>query len=149
MMLFMTIFKPETKNYLVPIMKRKDEIKNPITEAKRYLANAREILKTKGGNGVPGYYSDAKYVKMACNTAWNGVLVALDARVPNAPKGKRKTVDTYKQYFASKNRKVLNDFVSAYHILHLLGGYNGDLNKKPIHLGLELAENIIKWCAKN
>lgn len=50
-------------------MKRKHEIKNPITEAKIYLSNAREILKTKGGNGVPGYYSDGKYVKMACNTA--------------------------------------------------------------------------------
>ena len=46
-----------------------------IDEAKRYLANAREILKTKGGNEVPGYYSDAKYVKMACHTAWCGAGV--------------------------------------------------------------------------
>jgi len=120
-----------------------------IEEAKRYLTNARDILKNKGGNGVPGYYSDVKYVKMACNTAWNGVLVALDDKLPPLPKGKRKTVDTYKQYLAARNRKALNDFVSAYHILHLLGGYDGELNRKPIHLGIQLAQNIIKWCEKN
>ncbi|MBI4947078.1 MAG: DUF5618 family protein [Bacteroidetes bacterium] len=120
-----------------------------IEEAKRYLSNAREILKNKGGNGTPGYYSDVKYVKMACHTAWSGVLVAMDAKVPEPPKGTRKSVETYKKYLAVRNRKILNDFVSAYHYLHLFGGYDGDLNKKTARTGLELAENIIKWCEKN
>ena len=120
-----------------------------IEEAKRYLANAREILKTKGGNGVPGYYSDKKYVKMACNTAWNGVLVALDEKLPLPIKGKRRSIRDFEEYLGKRNRKALNDFVSAYHILHLLGGYDGELNKKPIHLGLQLAEYIINWCSKN
>ena len=118
-----------------------------IIEAKRYLTNAREILKTKAGNGVPGYYADAKYVKMACHTAWGGVLVALDAKIPPPPKGTRKSVDVYKQYLSTRNKKVLNDFVSAYNYLHLLGGYDGDLNKKTAQTGIELAENIIKWCS--
>ena len=86
---------------------------------------------------------------MACNTAWNGVLVALDEKIPPLPKGKRKTVDTYKQYLAARNRKALNDFVADYQILHLSGGYDGNLHKKTINTGLELAENIIKWCEKN
>jgi hypothetical protein len=120
-----------------------------IAEAKRYLTNAKEILRTKGGNGVPGYYNDPKYVKMACNTAWNGVLVALDSVVPRLPKEARKSVDTYKQYLATRNRKVLNDFVSAYNYLHLLGGYDGDLNKTTASTGLKLAEEIIRWCSKN
>ena len=120
-----------------------------IKEAQRYLTNAREILKTKGGNGVPGYYSDAKYVKMACHTAWSGVLVALDVRVPPSSKGSRKSVETYKRYLATQNKKILNDFVSAYNYLHLLGGYDGDLNKKTSQIGMELAENIIKWCSRN
>ncbi len=123
--------------------------KKPIIEAKRYLSNARDILKSKGGNGIHGYYSDVKYVKMACNTAWSGVLVALDAKIAPLPKGKRKTVDTYKQYLAARNRKALNDFVSAYHYLHLFGGYDGDLNKKTAQTGLELASTIIHWCEKN
>ena len=122
---------------------------NAIAEAKRYLTNAKEILRTKGGNGVTGYYSDAKYVKMACNTAWSGVLVALDSVVPKLPKGTRKSVDTYKHYLSSRNRKVLNDFVSAYNYLHLFGGYDGDLKKTTASIGLELAEEIIKWCSKN
>ena len=122
---------------------------NNIAEAKRYLNNAREILKTKAGNGVPGYYSDTKYVKMACNTAWSGVLVALDFIIPPSPMGVRKSVDTYKNYLSTRNRKVLNDFVSAYNYLHLFGGYDGDLNKKTAHIGLDLAENIIKWCSNN
>lgn len=123
--------------------------KQIITEAKKYLTNARDILKHKGGNGIPGYYSDPKYVKMACNTAWSGVLVALDAKVPVPQKAKRKSVDDYKKYLATRNRKTLNDFVSAYNYLHLFGGYDGDLNKKTSQIGLELAENIIHWCEKN
>ena len=121
---------------------------NPIEEANRYLTKAREILKTKGGNGVPGYYSDKKYVKMASNTAWSGVLVAMDSVISPQPKGTRKTVDTYKTYLATRNRKILNDFVSAYNYLHLLGGYDGDLNKNTAKKGFELAENVINWCEK-
>lgn len=120
-----------------------------ITEAKRYVSNAREILRTKAGNGVPGYYNDKKYVKMACNTAWSGVLVAMDALVAPLKKNSRKSVDTYKEFLSTKNRKVLNDFVSAYNYLHLLGGYDGDLNKKTAQTGLALAEEIIAWCRKN
>ena len=129
--------------------KRKTEGADSISEAKRYLANAREILKIKAGNGVPGYYSDKKYVKMACNTAWSGVLVALDNKVLPPQKGNRKSVETYKDYLARRNKKALYDFVSAYHTLHLLGGYDGDLYKKNISNGIELAENIIDWCKKN
>lgn len=129
-------------------MKRATSI-NAIEEARRYIANAREILRTKGGNGVPGYYSDPKYVKMACNTAWSGVLVALDSKLPPGSKKGRKSVDLYKEFLSTKNRKTLNDFVSAYNYLHLFGGYDGDLNKKTAQTGIELAEKIIDWCSKN
>lgn len=126
-------------------MKKTENIK----EAKRYLSNAREILKNKAGNGVPGYYSDTKYVKMACHTIWSGVLVALDEKIPPPKKGQRKSVDDYKRYLTTRNKKALNDFVSAYNYLHLLGGYDGDLNKKTAQTGIELAETIIEWCEKN
>jgi len=122
---------------------------DPLAEAQRYFDNAREILKTKAGNGTPGFYSDAKYVKMACNTAWSGVLVALDAIVPTPVKNSRKSVDTYKQYLSTKNRKVLHEFISAYNYLHLLGGYDGDLSKKTAQTGLEYAESILKWCGRH
>ena len=46
-------------------------------EAKRYLKNAFDILSEKG-NKKEGYYQDKKYVRMACGTAYNGVLLAID-----------------------------------------------------------------------
>ena len=52
-----------------------------------------EYIKSKGGNGVPGYYSDVKYVKMACNTAWSGVLEVLEPKIPPTPKRKRRTIE--------------------------------------------------------
>jgi len=122
---------------------------NPIEEAKRYLANAKDILRTKGGNGVPGYYSDAKYVKMACNTAWSGVLVALDSKLSHKTSKNRKSVETYKEYLSTRNRKTFNDFLSAYNYLHLLGEYDGDLNKKTAQTGLDLAQKIIELCKRN
>ncbi|WP_448529646.1 DUF5618 family protein [Raineya sp.] len=52
--------------------------KNPIEEAKRYVANAKAILAEKAK--IEGkYYNDPKYVRMAGNTLWNGVLIALEA----------------------------------------------------------------------
>jgi hypothetical protein len=51
--------------------------KNPISEAKHYVENARTILKEKGLK-EDRYYQDPKYVKMAGHTAYTGILVALD-----------------------------------------------------------------------
>ena len=44
-----------------------------ITEACRYLDNAKEILKEKAQK-EDRYYKDVKYVKMAGNTAYNRVF---------------------------------------------------------------------------
>ncbi|MDR1676619.1 MAG: DUF5618 family protein, partial [Tannerella sp.] len=54
------------------------ELKHPIREAERNLQNARQILLEKAEKDGD-YYNNCKYVRMAGNTAWNGVLVALDA----------------------------------------------------------------------
>ena len=54
-------------------MKKHETIEN----AYKYIENAKSILKEKAQR-TNGYYSKPKYVKMAGNTAWNGVLVALD-----------------------------------------------------------------------
>jgi uncharacterized protein (UPF0332 family) len=45
-------------------------------EAIRYMDNAKEYLKNAKKEG--NYYHDAKYVKTACGTAYNGLLMALD-----------------------------------------------------------------------
>ncbi|MCO5254193.1 MAG: DUF5618 family protein [Bacteroidetes bacterium] len=118
-----------------------------IKEAMRYIENAREILKDKAKK-QGRFYNDPKYVKMAGNTAWNGVLVALDAIVPPKPKKQRMDIDWYKEYLAKHNKTVLKEFVSGYNHLHLLMGYDGELGYPTAQLGLEYAENIIEWVAK-
>ncbi len=114
-----------------------------IQEAKRYIENAREILSEKAGK-ENGYYQDSKYVKMAGNTAYSGVLVALDSFLEKKTKG-RKDVNWYKEHLAKLDKRILNSFVAAYDTLHLALGYDGNPNAKVAHAGLEDAETIINW----
>ncbi len=58
-----------------------------IEEAKRYISNAKEILREKA-NKQDGYYTDSKYIKIAGDTAYKGVLVALDGVFVKKGKGR-------------------------------------------------------------
>jgi len=112
-------------------------------EAHRYLDNAKEILRDKIQK-EDKYYKDAKYVKMAGNTAYNGLLVALDGLFGIKKKG-RKSVDWYQEELGKLDRKILNAFNSAYEVLHLSMGYDGVLSAKIVAVGFEEAETIINW----
>jgi hypothetical protein len=114
-----------------------------IIEAHRYLDNAKEILREKAQK-EDKYYKDAKYVKMAGNTAYNGVLVALDGLLGVKKKG-RKSVEWYKEELGKLDKKILYTFASAYETLHLLMGYDGSPNAIIANEGLKEAEAIIKW----
>ncbi|MDR0619288.1 MAG: DUF5618 family protein [Bacteroidales bacterium] len=121
--------------------------KNPIDEAKRYMDNAREILSTKAKKDGD-YYSDPKYVKMAGNTAWNGVLVALDGVLNVKKAGTRKDFDDYKSAVYKKDKKMTRPLQSAYEALHLHLGYDGTLRYKVVQDGLEQGRDMINWAAK-
>ena len=127
------------------------ELKNPIKEAERYLDNAKQILSEKAEkNG--DYYNDRKYVKMAGNTAWNGVLVALDATLnvrKNLKKGTRPDVNDYQKALLAKDRKLNFVFMSAYDTLHKSMGYDGILKQKIVQSGMEDAVNILTWASKH
>ncbi len=126
------------------------------TEAYRYLDNAKEILRTKAKKDGK-FYDDVKYVRMACNTAYSGLLVALNdyftqkgIKYPK-PKGKRTqstNVDFYKENLAKINKTKLKEFNEAYNFLHLLGGYDGSLAVITSKTGLEFAKSIIDWIDK-
>jgi hypothetical protein len=75
-----------------------------ITEAKRYISNAKEILREKAikENGV---YKDRKYVKMAGHTAYAGVLVALDSVLGDKKKKTRKSVEWYQKELSELTKK--------------------------------------------
>lgn len=119
--------------------------KNAFLEAKRYAENARKILSSKAGKDGD-YYTDPKYVRMACSTAYTGMLLALDAYFGMQKKGnKRKHVQEYEKALAQTNKTILRDFNSAYNYLHLLGGYDGDLRVTTSQEGIKLAEKVIEW----
>ncbi len=125
-------------------------------ESYRYLENAKEILRTKAKKEGK-FYDDAKYVRMACNTAYSGLLIALNdffrqkGVVMPKQKSKRKqavNVDFYKQNLAKINKTKLKEFNEAYSYLHLYGGYDGSLLVDTSKNGLSLAQSIIEWIDK-
>ena len=124
---------------------KKKKIKDHYKEALRYLENADNILKNNTTINNLGFYNDAKYVKMAGHTAWAGVLVALDPLHKPLGKGKRKSVDTYRDVIKGKFMNVYN---SAYNYLHLYMGYDGELSTVTKKTGFEYAKILIEWAKK-
>ncbi|MGN7888951.1 DUF5618 family protein [Dyadobacter sp. 22481] len=123
--------------------KQQLSIEDSVREAKRYLDNAKEILREKARK-EDGYYQDAKYVKMAGHTAYTGVLFALDRYFGKKIKG-RQDVDWYKQNLSDQDKKILNSFGTVYQVLHLTMAYDGFGSAELIKLGMQEAERIIDW----
>ena len=116
-------------------------------EAMRYMDNAGECLKKAKKEGK--FYNDPKYVKMACGTAYNGMLVALDGflilKGIEKPKGKqRKSIEYYQNNIAKIDRKMLNYLNNAYEILHLWGYYDGIGDVRVVSAGFDNAYTLIE-----
>ena len=117
-------------------------------EAMRYITNATEILSTKA-NKKDGLYQDVKYVKMACGTAYSGVLLALDAyfeikgKPATKPRKGRNKVEYYQKQLSTLDKKLLDYFNGAYNVLHLDGYYDGIKSFDVIQAGMKLAIEIV------
>ena len=120
-----------------------------IKEAKRYLANADKLLQENCTIDEYGNYSDEKYVKMAGDTAWKGVLKALDPLHPKLKRGKRKSVDTYRLIFEKRDKKAMNVYNNAYNQLHLSMGYDRVTSSKLKKSAWSDFKNILNWVEKN
>lgn len=121
---------------------------NTYQEAGRYLKNATDILRGKAKK-EGRYYRDVKYVRMACGTAYNAVLLAMDdflrrRGVPVVKKNhQRINVDDYRTRLAQIDRKMLSEFNNAYNVLHLDGYYEGIDVYDTIKSGFVSAANLI------
>jgi len=115
-------------------------------EAIRYMDNAKDYL--KNAQKEDDFYHDKKYVKTACGTAYNGLLVALDGFLQLKdikPKGKeRKSIEYYQSNITKIDKKMLNYLNSAYEILHLFGYYDGITKASVVKEGFDLAYAIIE-----
>jgi hypothetical protein len=97
-------------------------------EAIRYMDNAKETLKK--AKKKDNYYQDIKYVKTACGTAYNGVLLALDGfflmkGIENPESKERKSIEYYHKNLGKLDKKILNQLNVVYKVLHLWGYYDG------------------------
>ena len=79
------------------------------SEAMRYMDNAGEHL--KNAKKENDFFLDKKYVKTACETAYNGLLVALDGFLQL---NERKSIEFYLRNITGIDRKMLNTLNSAY-----------------------------------
>ena len=116
-------------------------------EAIRYMDNAKETLRKAGKDGP--LYTDKKYVQTACGTAYNGVLIALNAwfvlkEIPKLSKRQRKSIDYYVAGVAGIDRKLAAYLGTAYRVLHLDGYYDGETSVKAIEAGFDSAYYIIE-----
>ena len=130
------------------VLEQQEVRKKYYTEAMRYIANAKDCLKKTVIDGR--MYADPKYVKMACGTAYSGVLVALDGflllKGIHRPESKklRKSIEHYQYNIGKFDRKMLSNLVEVYKILHLSGYYDGVQNVDVIKAGFELAKILIE-----
>ena len=126
-------------------MKKKD----PISEARRYVDNAKTLLVEHGELDVETHsYNDPKYVKMAGDTLWKGVLLVLDA-VFHVRKDRRTRVhiEDYREAIVKRDKKLLQFVNNGYDILHIYMGYDGVQDKTTCDSGFRIANTIIDRCA--
>ena len=125
-------------------MKKKD----PISEARRYVDNAKKTLKENGEYDAElNRYNDDKYVRAAGNYLWLGVLIALDA-VFHVRQDRRTRVDinNYREAVGKRDRKLLALMNDGYDTMHLSMNYDGNPYKGVSDSGIRIAHNIIDRC---
>jgi hypothetical protein len=129
-------------------IKEQQEIREKYySEAIRYMDNAKEYLKNAKKEGP--IYHDPKYVRTACGTAYNGVLIALDGflilKGVHKPKRKeRKSIEYYQKVLGKLDKKMLDNLNVTYKILHLSGYYDGIESVNVIKEGFTFANKIIE-----
>lgn len=122
---------------------------DPVEEARRYVQNAKDLLNGKGKLNIEGqYYEDRKYVRMAGNTLWNGVLLILNAvfHVKKTKKSRPHFID-YEKAIAKRDLKLLELVNIGYDAMHLSMGYDGNPLKANCQGSIHLANDIIDRCA--
>jgi hypothetical protein len=135
------------RNRIVP--KTKEEA---ISEAKRFLKNAKEILsKTEIEYGK--IYKDPKATREAAGIAYLAALLAIDGYLisKGIPKDKLPTsIDGYMDAIRKipRNGKLMANLITAYQNLHVFAYYRGGVNVDMIKAGLKSVEEIINILEK-
>ncbi|MBO6027187.1 MAG: DUF5618 family protein [Bacteroidales bacterium] len=126
-----------------------EDFEDPVKEARRYVQNAKDILNQNGKLDTEfQFYKDRKYVRMAGNTLWNGVLLILDAVFHvKTDERNRPDIRDYQKAVAARDRKLLTLVNTGYDVMHLSMGYDGNLVRDNSLWGFRIANDIIDRCA--
>jgi len=124
------------------------EKKDPIEEARRYVANAEEVIKKANYDPELQSYTNSKYIKAAGNYLWKGCLIALDALFGISKRNGRPDIRKYKEEAGKRDRKLLNSVNIGYNTMHLSMGYDGNKDKRVCDAGFANANDIINHCAR-
>lgn len=124
-------------------------VTDPVAEARRYVENAQTLLKEHGNlDYETQLYQDRKYVRMAGNTLWNGMLLILDAVFHvKTEDGSRPDIKDYRNAIAKRDLKLLTFVNAGYDAMHLAMGYDGNPIKANCQEGIRIANEIIDRCA--
>jgi len=146
----------------MPKVKVPETPKERLELAKRYLENAKEILKKAGVDKRRGAYIDLKYISEASGTAYLASLEALKALflwegliAPDNINTKLRKVESYTSLLKSvmkisKDKDLLMGlFKDVYDILHINAYYRELQDKKAIDSGFEKVEKIIHIVEKH
>jgi len=92
------------------------------TEATRYMENAKNYLK-KAKINEDGFYQSKRYVKKACDKAYDGLLVALNGffilnGIDKPAKKQQKSVEYYLNDITKIDKKMLPYLNTAHSILY-------------------------------
>ena len=124
-----------------------ESIADPVAEARRYVQNAKELLEEKARLDTETQaYQDRKYIRMAGNTLWNGVLLILDATFQLENKKGRLSIYDYRNVVGQRDKKLLDMVNRGYDTMHLAMGYDGNLEKAISSAGIRIANDIIDRC---
>ena len=121
---------------------------DPIEEARRYVANAQEVIQKAKYDLELKSYTDSKYIKAAGDYLWKGCLIALDALFGISKRKGRPDIRKYKEEAAKRDRKLLNSVNIGYNTMHLAMGYDGNTDKRVCDAGFANANDIINHCAR-
>ena len=127
----------------------KEIVADPVTEARRYVENAKKLLQEHGKLDLENrFYGDRKYVRMAGNTLWNGMLLILKEAFQIKKSKGRLSIEEIRGIINKRDGKMMTLVNCAYDIMHLAMGYDGILNKNTCDDGFRLANDIIERCGK-
>ena len=125
-----------------------ENIVDPVSEARRYVAKAHNLLNKKARiDPETQFYRKKKHIRSAGNYLWKAVLIALEAKYHlKKNKWNRVDMDEYLQRLSNEDNKLFVMVNNAYDTLHLAMGYDGIQIKSICLDGIDLANEIIDRC---